>query len=134
MGPDRTTEAIAHFIGFFDVKVDALRMRDLHDDFLMKRAEPDLEQIGTVTVEIPAEYELIRSDHDPGTFKAAWPVPPIIWPPAPALPNDGRALDFSTSGDRPDLPVEALDRTSLTAKLREIGQAEGATRLRPDVA
>lgn len=108
MGPDRTTEAIAHFIGFFDVKVDALRMRELHDAFLMKRAEPDLEQIGTVTVEIPAEYELIRSDHDPGTFKAAWPVPPIIWPPAPALPNDGRALDFSTSGDRPDLPVEAL--------------------------
>lgn len=32
------------------------------------------------------------------------------------------------------LPVEALDRTSLTAKLREIGHAEGATRLRPDVA
>lgn len=32
------------------------------------------------------------------------------------------------------LPVEALDRTSLTAKLREIGHAKGATRLRPDVA
>lgn len=32
------------------------------------------------------------------------------------------------------LPVEALDRTSLTAKLREIGHAEGATRPRPDVA
>ena len=32
------------------------------------------------------------------------------------------------------LPVASLDRSSLATKLREIGQAEGATRPRPDVA
>lgn len=32
------------------------------------------------------------------------------------------------------LPVASLDRTSLAARLREIGQAEGVTTSRPDVA
>ena len=32
------------------------------------------------------------------------------------------------------LPVASLDRSSLATRLREIGRAEGATRLRPDVA
>lgn len=32
------------------------------------------------------------------------------------------------------LPVASLDRASLAARLREIGQAEGATTSRPDVA
>ncbi len=32
------------------------------------------------------------------------------------------------------LPVESLERMSLTAKLREIGQMEGSTSTRPDVA
>ncbi|MFC0810483.1 arsenate reductase ArsC, partial [Ensifer sp. P24N7] len=32
------------------------------------------------------------------------------------------------------LPVESLERLSLTAKLHEIGQMEGSTAQRPDVA
>jgi arsenate reductase len=32
------------------------------------------------------------------------------------------------------LPLASLDQMSLTARLREIGQAEGATHRRPDVA
>ncbi len=32
------------------------------------------------------------------------------------------------------LPLASLDEMSLTARLREIGQAEGATNGRPDVA
>ena len=33
-----------------------------------------------------------------------------------------------------NLPIKSLDRLSLTAKLREIGTIEGATRPRPEVA
>ncbi len=32
------------------------------------------------------------------------------------------------------LPLESLERISLTAKLQEIGQLEGSTNKRPDVA
>lgn len=114
MGLDRTTDAIAHFIGFFDLKVDALRQRELHDAFNMKRADPDLGQIGTVTVDIPAKYKLIQDDTKPTTHTSPAVSPPILWPPAPSLPDLAQPMP---PAPRPEDPEREDDPLAPLAEL-----------------
>lgn len=65
MGQDLTTEAISHFIGFFNQAVEETRMRQDYEAFKAKaRMDEDLNQPLNITVNITSKYNL--GDFDPG--------------------------------------------------------------------
>jgi len=90
---DRITEAIAHFIGVFEITVDQVRFRESYNEFdAKKNVDPELPELVADAVPFAAPYELI--DYEPD-------VP--YEPKAPDLvPVDPEPyLNFV----RPDIPV-----------------------------
>lgn len=73
---DRTTEAIAHFIGAFHMDVEALRLRDDYDAFRAAQGENDApSDIPTFNISVRAPYDLKGFDPD---LKLAPPAGPIV--------------------------------------------------------
>jgi len=61
---DQITEAIAHFIGVFEVTVEQVRFRETYNEFpAQKTADPELADLAPQAVPFAAPYELI--DYDP---------------------------------------------------------------------
>lgn len=56
---DKTTEAIAHFIGLFEIRLEEARLRDAYEKFkALRDAEEELPQLPVMEVDIKAPYEL----------------------------------------------------------------------------
>jgi arsenate reductase len=96
----------------------------------------------------PLDFVFTVCDNAAGEACPVWPGQPMtahwgIEDPAAVEGNDMQRLAAFVAAFRylknrittfASLPVASLDRVSLQARLTEIGQAEGATRRRPDVA
>ncbi|MGB3390957.1 MAG: type I secretion protein [Pseudaminobacter sp.] len=74
---DKTTEAIAHFIGLFEIAVEEARLRHDFNKFQAKRdSTPEQPSLLTVTVSTKAPYDFIEMD--PGLRYQ--PLPPdVVW-------------------------------------------------------
>ncbi len=56
---DKATEAIAHFIGLFEIKIEELRLRDAYEEFTaFQEDERDPPELPFVPVNVKAPYEL----------------------------------------------------------------------------
>ncbi|MEY9534234.1 hypothetical protein [Sinorhizobium fredii] len=61
---DKTTEAIAHFIGLFATTLEEIRLRDAYNEFkALQKAQEDPPELPSVPVTVKAPYEL--KDFDP---------------------------------------------------------------------
>ncbi|ASY57739.1 MULTISPECIES: hypothetical protein [Sinorhizobium] len=62
---DKTTEAIAHFVGLFAIALEEIRLRDAYEEFKAhQKAQEEPPQLPSVPVAVKAPYEL--KDFDPG--------------------------------------------------------------------
>jgi hypothetical protein len=81
---DRTTEAIAHFIGAFHLDVEALRLREGYDAFRAAQdMPPEGGELPFVSISVRAPHEL--KGFEPG-LKVALPLAPAIAAGAQAVP------------------------------------------------
>jgi hypothetical protein len=56
---DKATEAIAHFIGLFEIKVEEIRLRDAYEEFkALQAAQQEPPELPFVPVNVKAPYEL----------------------------------------------------------------------------
>ncbi|MFV0475316.1 MAG: hypothetical protein ACK5MQ_14065, partial [Pikeienuella sp.] len=79
---DRTTEAIAHFIGVFHLKVDAARMRDAYESFEARPDAPEeLADLPPAKVALVAPFELLDFDPEAKTELSHEPLEPLPVPP-----------------------------------------------------
>lgn len=94
---DRTTEAIAHFIGLFETITEAARLREAYDEFAASRkAHPDVADLPLTDTSFDARYDFV--EYDPGLAYRA-PAPQwVLYQPwsnvefrAPEIPVDGVA-------------------------------------------
>ncbi|APG92640.1 hypothetical protein [Sinorhizobium americanum] len=72
---DKTTEAIAHFVGLFAIALEEIRLRDAYEEFKAhQEAQEEPPQLPSVPVTVKAPYEL--KDFDPGIpYRPAEPDP-----------------------------------------------------------
>ncbi|WEX10468.1 hypothetical protein [Chelativorans sp. AA-79] len=100
MQMDRITEAIAHFIGLFDLTVEEARLRDGYENFHAKKAAaPDLSDLPAADVPFEAPYQLLG--YDPKLAYQALPQTIIaIYP--------WLNLEFA----RPEIPVNGFYETA----------------------
>ncbi|MBY6006508.1 hypothetical protein KUV62_21465 [Salipiger bermudensis] len=105
---DRTTDAIAHFIGLFGQKMEELRNREAYDTFAALRDEPDLGPIDVLDLEIEQKFSLKDSDNTinhsvpptaPKEVGALTPAPAA--PANPGLTATGFGVPTSTQPDGP---------------------------------
>ena len=88
MSFDRTTEAISHFIGHFDMALEELRLRSEYDEF--KAAEAEAEKHKALEFEsarIASPHKL--KDYDPELKYQPAPNPPLVDNPYPDGPAPG---------------------------------------------
>ncbi|NBB83498.1 MAG: hypothetical protein GVY28_08845 [Alphaproteobacteria bacterium] len=104
MAADRTTDAIAHFIGLFELKVDEQRLRDAYEEFTAERRAAELEPLATQDAAVAAELDPRPSPYGPLRTDPG-PVQPH---PIPDVPRTFNAPDEgSLAADRPaDSPSE----------------------------
>ncbi|WP_172299845.1 hypothetical protein [Pseudoruegeria sp. HB172150] len=109
MGADRTTDAIAHFIGLFDLKVEELRLRESYDKFKLLRENEELEAIDTITVEIPTDYTLRQGKDDPLPNVPPYPIPEMHFDPEGEVKIDLPVLSASPyQAERPEGNSDAV--------------------------
>lgn len=103
---DRSSEAIAHFIGMFQLDAEAARMRETYDVFRATQDSPDeTGELPHVTVSIRAPYELVP--FDPGlTYLPVAPPPQAAAPELSVIPVELPRLPLRfmhLDRDQPDL-------------------------------
>src|SRR6056297_316564 len=65
MGVDRTTEAISHFIGLFELQTAQGRLRDSYEEFTALRRKAELEDIEGLAADVRADFDMRAGDHHP---------------------------------------------------------------------
>jgi len=98
---DRATEAIAHFIGLFEIKFEEMRLRDAYEEFkALEAVRPEPPELPSVPVVVKAPYEL--GDFNPEVLYQ--PLAPELVGVAPwsyvslsppQLPSSGQVAEFS---------------------------------------
>lgn len=114
---DKATEAIAHFIGLFEIKLEEMRLRDAYEEFkALEAAQPEPPELLSVPVKVKAPYEL-------GDFNPEIPYQPLApelvgvvpWSyvslSPPQLPSPGQLVGFSKSAPLPQHWSTATPRT-----------------------
>ncbi|MCT7374233.1 hypothetical protein [Chelativorans salis] len=75
MHMDRITEAIAHFIGLFEITVEEARLRDAYDEFRAKETgDPDLADLNATAIPFAAPFRFAGFEPD-----LAYRAPPPEW-------------------------------------------------------
>lgn len=101
---DKTTEAIAHFIGLFEIKLEEIRLRDAYEEFkALQKAQEEPPELLSVPVTVRAPYEL--GDFNPNIpYKPLAPelVGLVPWSPVglahPAIPAPGEGGSLARPG------------------------------------
>jgi hypothetical protein len=114
MNFDPVTEAIAHFVGYFHIKVEEVRLRDQYAEFKALQAaaqrHPDLPDAGVTTL---APYRF--KEFDPGVRYESAPEPLFKVP--------GGPIHATASWYEPDtMPHPALARLAPMPELHHYGQ------------
>lgn len=95
MGQDLTSEAISHFIGFFNQAVEEARMRQEYDAFkALQRMDDDLNDPLNVTVNVSSKYTI--GEFNPGISARITNFSDARVTPAP--PADPRPVNFDGNG------------------------------------
>ncbi|HXV30592.1 MAG TPA: hypothetical protein VD840_09700, partial [Sinorhizobium sp.] len=102
---DKTTEAIAHFIGLFEIKLEEARLRDAYEKFkALQDAQEEPPELPFVDVDVKAPYEL--RDFIPNVpYRAA---PPELMDTAPGLHPGLQPPEIPPAGE-----VGSLDRSRI---------------------
>ncbi len=114
---DKATEAIAHFIGLFEIKLEEMRLRDAYEEFkALEAGQPEPPELLFVPVKVKAPYEF-------GDFNPKVPYQPfapelvgvVPWSyvsvSPPQLPSPGQPVGFSKSAPLPQHWSTAASRT-----------------------
>jgi len=109
MALDRATDAISHFIGLFELKVEQGRLRDAYDEFDALRRKAELGPVETQNVRIPTDLDLDPSKYPP---LGHVPEPPAL-PPIPLVPLDYHSSDVAPSLHAHDFPYMGLEHSAL---------------------
>ncbi|WP_159586822.1 hypothetical protein [Chelativorans xinjiangense] len=65
MHMDRITEAIAHFIGLFEITVEEARLRDAYDEFRAKKTDdPELADLNAAAIPFAAPFRFVGFEPD----------------------------------------------------------------------
>lgn len=114
---DKTTEAIAHFIGLFEIAVEEARLRQDFNEFQIKRdPEPQQPALLDIDVAMQAPYDFVEMD--PGLRYQ--PLPPDVVLLAPWVETDfhpphlpeSMPISAQIFADLPDPGVAALHHAS----------------------
>ncbi|PDT79993.1 type I secretion protein [Sinorhizobium sp. BJ1] len=130
---DKTTEAIAHFIGLFAIALEEIRLRDAYEEFKAhQKAQEEPPELPSVPVAVKAPYEL--KDFNPGIPyrpaepDEAGPTPglyPGLRPPEIPISRPANEIDnphaytrdgsSSSSGGAPEIQIDPPGSTAVYA-------------------
>ncbi|WP_018235759.1 hypothetical protein [Ensifer sp. BR816] len=97
---DKTTEAIAHFIGLFAIALEEIRLRDAYEEFKAhQKAQEETPELPSVPVTVKASYEL--KDFDPRIPYR--PAEPVGTEPTPGLHPGLRPPEIPVSSPASDI-------------------------------
>ncbi|WP_223843375.1 hypothetical protein [Sinorhizobium fredii] len=121
---DKTTEAIAHFVGLFAIALEEIRLRDAYEEFKAhQKAQEEPPQLPSVPVTVKAPYELKDFDpripYRPAEPEQVEPTPglyPGLRPPEIPIARPGAEIDtppFSPAAARARHPRAHLNFKSI---------------------
>jgi len=113
MALDRTTDAIAHFIGALHHDIEAVRMRDGYDAFRAAEREADeVADLPSFSFTVRAPYDL--KGFDPGLKVPAWLLPAAAAETAPLFPDGMSGLTPPEPLALPGQPLPGAPGASLS--------------------
>jgi len=117
---DKTSEAIAHFIGLFGTILEDARERIAYDEFVASQTEPDSDTLPQVSTEFHHEHQLV--DFDPG----------VRWQPSSVSVVKGEVPFLPHQNIKVDLGPQSIE-VSETMVMKSAPMSSGATVAMPEI-